>query len=290
MHSKQALQQLLAAFAVLSVADASWLDKRKMEDKAVINRQLSDTIGVLVATSPTSSLPAAIPGSQNTPSIKPTDSVPSTTIPPQVVVPPATSTNKPVVTVQPSSTPPSSIPLTASPPPAVVIVDGTSSFVTQSTSYPFQWTPTTGSNPNPTTISATPVVSTKIEVITSTLSDGSRALVTTITKTTSTPALSAADGETTGMTTKTRNTVIGVVVGVGGSIVLGALALVAWRIWGRKKHGDEHDVLMDYAMISPGIAEKSERVSSGGGTQLNPFQSTLENYHQPSHVNPSSNF
>lgn len=92
------------------------------------------------------------------------------------------------------------------------------------------------------------------------------------------------------MTAKTRNTVIGVVVGVGGAVVLGALALVAWRIWGRKKDNEEHDVLMDYDMSTPGAAEKSERGSSAGGTQRTPFQSTLENYHQPSQVNASSNF
>lgn len=72
--------------------------------------------------------------------------------------------------------------------------------------------------------------------------------------------------------------------------MLGALALVAWRIWGRKKDTEEHDVLMDYDMSTPGAVEKSERGSSVGGTQRTPFQSTLENYHQPSQVNASSNF
>lgn len=94
------------------------------------------------------------------------------------------------------------------------------------------------------------------------------------------------------MSTKTRNTVIGVVVGVGGAIVLGALGLVAWRIWGRKKHSEENDGLMAYDMAATGGMEKSERGSSAGGahTQRSPFQSTLENYHQPGQVTASSNF
>lgn len=91
------------------------------------------------------------------------------------------------------------------------------------------------------------------------------------------------------MSKKTQSTVIGVVVGVGGAIVLGALALVAFRIWGRKKHLEESDGLMDYDS-GVGTVEKSEPRSSGGGNQRNPFQSTLENYHQPTAVNASSNF
>jgi predicted negative regulator of RcsB-dependent stress response len=83
------------------------------------------------------------------------------------------------------------------------------------------------------------------------------------------------------MSTKTRNTIIGVVVGVGGAIVLGALALVAWRIWGRKKQAEENDGLMAYDNGYSG-AEKSEpsHSPSTSTSQRNPFQSTLENYHQ----------
>lgn len=92
------------------------------------------------------------------------------------------------------------------------------------------------------------------------------------------------------MSTKTRNTVIGVVVGVGGAIVLGALGLVAWRIWGRKKNSEESDGLMDYNMNAASM-EKPEPGSSAGHSQQTPFQSTLENYHQPTApVNASSNF
>jgi hypothetical protein len=80
------------------------------------------------------------------------------------------------------------------------------------------------------------------------------------------------------------------VVGVGGAIVLGALAFVAWRIWGRKKPADENDGLMNY---NTGYApmDKSEAASSAGPAPArNPFQSTLETYHAPTQVNASSNF
>lgn len=87
------------------------------------------------------------------------------------------------------------------------------------------------------------------------------------------------------MSSKTKTTVIGVVVGIGGAILLAGLAVVAWRIWGRKKNSDEGDDLMEYNR--PDTVEKTG--SSGGSS--NPFQSTLENYHNPAkQVNASSNF
>jgi len=92
-------------------------------------------------------------------------------------------------------------------------------------------------------------------------------------------------GQASGMSTQTRNTVIGVVVGVGGAIILGGLALVAWRIWGRKKHQDENDGLMDYGNTT----EVSEPVG-GSMAGRTPFQSTLESYHAPTQVNTAANF
>lgn len=93
------------------------------------------------------------------------------------------------------------------------------------------------------------------------------------------------------MSTKTKNTVIGVVVGVGGAIVLAGLFVVAWRIWGRKKNEDENDGLMGFTRAgSSGGHEKSNSLG-GGSASANPFQSTLENYHNPAkNVNASSNF
>jgi hypothetical protein len=89
------------------------------------------------------------------------------------------------------------------------------------------------------------------------------------------------------MSPKTKATVIGVVVGIGGAIILGGLAIVAWRIWGRKKGDDEGDDLMEFRTGSG--HEKKD--SNGNPIAPNPFQSTLENYHNPARqVNASSNF
>jgi len=284
MHSNRAFRKLLIASAILSVAQASWLDKSKFEGKAIVGRQVPEIISGVSGTSSITPIASSAADSTPTPTSTPASSVPSTAKPPpEATVSPATSASKPGI-VEPSNAPHLSIPITTAPPGA----ETTTPSVPQSKSASFQWTPTTPAES--TFITATPVVSTKVEVITSILSNGSKAIVTTITKTTTTPGLSSDEGETSGMTSKTRNTVIGVVVGIGGAIVIGALGLVAWRIWGRKKLSEEHDVLMDHDMSSPGAAEKSERGSSAGGNQRTPFHSTLENYHQPNQVNPSSNF
>jgi hypothetical protein len=86
------------------------------------------------------------------------------------------------------------------------------------------------------------------------------------------------------MSSGTKKTIIGVVVGIGGAAILGGLFIVAWRVWGRKRNTpDESDELM-------GTAYGHEK-GTPAGTGSNPFQSTLESYHTPSHgVNASSNF
>jgi len=149
-------------------------------------------------------------------------------------------------------------------------------------------------NKDDNTTSSSLIVSTSTSVSTKTHSDGSKETVTSITKTTSSPDLNDDDDSgSSGMTPKTRNTIIGVVVGVGGAVVIGALALVAWRIWGRKKQAEENDGLMAYDNSNyTGGEHKSEPTHSpsASSSQRNPFQSTLENYHQPTNVNASSNF
>lgn len=86
------------------------------------------------------------------------------------------------------------------------------------------------------------------------------------------------------MSTKTKNTVIGVVVGIGGFAILAGLGIVAWKIWGRRKNEEEGDELMS------NLGGREEKSASGGGSS-NPFQSTLDQYHNPSrNVNASSNF
>lgn len=98
------------------------------------------------------------------------------------------------------------------------------------------------------------------------------------------------------MSAQTRNTIIGVVVGVGGAIILAVAGLFVWRMWGRKKAAAEDDGLMDYGTpgYHPGPAEPKEPSVPGsstvGSTGRSPFQSTLESYHAPTQVNTASNF
>jgi hypothetical protein len=93
------------------------------------------------------------------------------------------------------------------------------------------------------------------------------------------------------MSPQTKKTVIGVVVGIGGAIILASLGLVAWRIWGRKKDADDDDGLMGYRGGSPGYNAGHEKTGSGSATgPVNPFQTNLEQYHNPKSVNASSNF
>ncbi|CAG8948642.1 hypothetical protein HYFRA_00001761 [Hymenoscyphus fraxineus] len=91
------------------------------------------------------------------------------------------------------------------------------------------------------------------------------------------------------MPVKTRNIIIGVVVGVGGAIIFGGLFIVAWRIWGRKKGNDDSDGLMGFRS---GSGNGTSEMAGTGAPAASPFQSTLENYHNPArgNVNASSNF
>lgn len=87
------------------------------------------------------------------------------------------------------------------------------------------------------------------------------------------------------MSSGQKKTIIGVVVGVGGAILVGGLAAVAWRFRGRRKNtSDDAD---DYADLgsSPSGMEKSNSLN---GTS--PFKSTLDQYHGPGQVNTASNF
>lgn len=89
----------------------------------------------------------------------------------------------------------------------------------------------------------------------------------------------------TGLSTSQKSIIGGVVGGIGGAILLGGLAVVAWRIWGRKKRAaDEDDDLMGSV---PGSAGQEK----GNGVADSPFRSTLDQYHNPTGpVNASSNF
>jgi hypothetical protein len=158
-------------------------------------------------------------------------------------------------------------------------------------------TPATSSGDESSTpVTSEPVTSTAFTTLTLTNSEGSGSIVTSAIATTTTdPDLADGNGNNNdgGLSPSNTKIVIGVVVGVGGAILLGALGVVAWRIRARKKLAEENDGLMDFdeaGKSEPGGTNSSPPQSQGQGTQRSPFQSTLDTYHQPTTVTASSNF
>lgn len=248
MHYQRLLEILAVGLSAVAVTEATLIDARLAADKGFAIKPRQNTGDTTVVTTPSSS------------------SSSSTTPPP----PPVTTTTPP-------------------PPPPVTTTPKTSSS-SPTTPGPSQ-TPTPSTTPplEPTSKPLDPplsdVLTTITMVITTTGADGQQMTFTSQQTTAATAALAGGKNSSpSGMSTQTRNTVIGVVVGVGGAIILGGLAFVAWRIWGRKKGADENDNLMDYPS---GTAEKPATGNTIGGT---PFQSTLESYHAPTQVNQAKNF
>lgn len=136
----------------------------------------------------------------------------------------------------------------------------------------------------------TPTTSTSTKIVTTTDSNGKPTSFTTEDSVVKTPGLSddGESGSSDGLSNQERNIVIGVVVGVGGAIVIGALAFVVLRIRNRKRAAEAPE---SYATMEPMDKPDSGHAPTGGITgPRNPFQSTLETYHAPTHVNASSNF
>lgn len=98
---------------------------------------------------------------------------------------------------------------------------------------------------------------------------------TTGTATATNPAQLSSSGDSSsssGLSDNSKKIIGGVVGGVGGAIVIGALALVAWRLWGRKKGRSDED---DDPLAGEALG-KEHRASQGGN---NPFQTNLESHH-----------
>ncbi|UKZ81131.1 hypothetical protein TrVFT333_008901 [Trichoderma virens FT-333] len=297
MYSSRLVQVLVVVVSILCIAQATWWDNQKVHHRALIRRadSLSDTLNGLTGSSSSEN---ATPSSSSTPTSpsQTSSSTPSETT--------SSDDSSSSTSASPSSTPTPDGSSSSTPAPGGTTTTPSSTSAGSTTAGPDS-SSTSASAPSTTPPLEAPrpatsdggddkggdsqqttFVSTKVEVVVMTNTDGSKTTHTTTTKTTETAALNADTSKPTGMSVKTRNTIIGVVVGVGGAAILGALLLVAFRVWGRKKHAEEADGLMAYNADIV-AAEKSPRGSSSGG-QRNPFQSTLENYHQP--VNASANF
>jgi hypothetical protein len=91
-----------------------------------------------------------------------------------------------------------------------------------------------------------------------------------------------------GIKTSTRNTIIGVVVGVGGALLIGGLAIFAWRL---KKRRGTNPVDEDDLMRREGSPLAGGREMRTASPEESPFKATLDQYHKPpGTVNASSNF
>jgi len=97
-----------------------------------------------------------------------------------------------------------------------------------------------------------------------------------------TPSLQNGGGSGSNLTTSSKSIIGGVVGGIGGAILIGGLAVVAWRLWGRKKRQQvPNDDFLDSRDDS---INREKRASQG-------FRSNLEQYHNPNGpVNTASNF
>jgi hypothetical protein len=267
MFSRPQLRLLSILALCVALAQATWLDDSY---KAVFVRhekkQVADPLTSLLG-----GVTSALGGALGTGSTTATDSS-------------TTSTGKSTGKTTTTSSSVSSTSTTSS--SSAAKTTSSSSSTTSSTSVTSA--PTTSSTPEPTT-SQSVVIITNVLTVSGSLTTSYSSSTSSITSKSTNPA-SLGENQTTssGLTPKTKTTIIGVVCGVGGAIILVGLGIVAWRIWGRKKNEDEDDGLMGFRGGSSGH-EKSGSVSATG--PANPFQSTLENYHNPTkQVNASSNF
>jgi hypothetical protein len=89
-----------------------------------------------------------------------------------------------------------------------------------------------------------------------------------------------------GLSSSSKKIIGGVVGGIGGAILVGAIAVVAWRLWGRK----HHKVATEDDDIFVGTNDSVMREKAAGNAST-PFRSNLEQYHNPNGaVNTASNF
>ncbi|PGG99466.1 hypothetical protein GX51_06286 [Blastomyces parvus] len=159
-------------------------------------------------------------------------------------------------------------------------------------SRPTRTEPTT---PPPTRTNSPSPTRSSVIIVTNTITRSGSTFEQTATSTLD-PGQTAAPGlgndgnggrSSSGLSESSKRTIIGVVVGVGGAVILGGLAFVAWRLRRKRNaRGPGDDDLMN---AGTAVGSSSyETTTTGAGHS--PFKSTLDQYHHPGGVNPSSNF
>lgn len=316
MYSTRLIRLLMVALSIFTVAQATWLDmnmlKRSpgvLDDLARAGESNNDNNSTTAAdeskpaasvsnaptpepsttaAAETSAKPADPTTSEQTKSPDPTTSKGGDT--PTPTAAPTTPTSgggggqtTPVPSPSETSNGGSGGTIVFTPPPTTRVT----SVKTTSDGKTFDVPQTVTETPKPTT-AAKPF--TTVFTYTTTLSDGRTSAVET--QSVVTPALSQGQSNSgdNGMTPQTRNTIIGVCVGVGGAIILAAVGVLVWRLRARRRDQDDGEDLVNYgagtSQFNNAGPEKNEPASMSGRS---PFQSTLESYHAPS-SNTGTNF
>ncbi|KAI1825796.1 hypothetical protein F4861DRAFT_499860 [Xylaria intraflava] len=292
MYSRRFIQLLMVALSILIATRASWFHNDVQPRQVTIpdlggggdntNAADSSSAASTAADSPTSSQSDAPATTTDNHSSSSTDS-PSTNTPTPTASPTTSSSDAPPPPPPPPSTSSSETgPITTSP------TQKPTSTPPPSTSSDSSSPATSDSSP---TTTAKPITLTQTVLRTSTNSQGATTVESSESVVVSTPGLSGNSGSKSssgGITPTTRNTIIGVTVGVGGAIVIAAAGLLYWRLRSKRRTQEENEELITYGagFGGPGTAEKTEP----SGPVRSPFQSTLETYHAPSQTNAASNF
>ncbi|KAI1502001.1 hypothetical protein F5X99DRAFT_170213 [Biscogniauxia marginata] len=293
MYSPRLVHLLMVALSISSAAQAALVDAQLLARQDLLPG-LDDATTSSDPDTTTAAAPTTTTQSDPTTATTEDTTAPTTTV---------ETTDSPTTTTEDNTTP------TTAP------TDATTTRTTGPTTSPTtggQTSPTTTDGPTSTSASGgsettsggdgtteasesttlQPSTSTRTVVFTYTGENGQESVSSTASEVVTTPSLagSSDNNSPSGPDQGTRNTIIGVCVGVGGAIVLAVGGLLFWRLRNKKRNSEESEELVSYGngFGGPGTAEKSE--ISGPASSRSPFQSTLESYHAPTQTNAASNF
>ncbi|RYP46893.1 hypothetical protein DL768_006990 [Monosporascus sp. mg162] len=326
MHPPRFDRLLMVALSVTTVAQAAWLDAEAYggvhhEGDVAKRQEISPPSTSDAATTSATPPPETSTVDENTTTTEETtptttsttttaEETTPTTTEQTTTTPPPEETSTTIITTEDSTptTPPppeddTTTTATTGPSPTTgPIVTSDPAETSTSEAPTFVESTTTSATPDDeteivepsTTLSSFTSVVTEVQTITADDANGQSTVYTTSTTRTTTGATlitGAADTQgNSGMTPETKNTIIGVTVGIGGAIILGVGALMYWRLRNKQRNSEESEDLVSYGdgFGGPGTAEKPDTTGSASGRS--PFQSTLESYHAPSQANTASNF
>ncbi|CAJ2504293.1 Uu.00g116870.m01.CDS01 [Anthostomella pinea] len=305
MYSKWSVQLLMVVLSIIVASRATWFNPAPSD--LVVRQDVSVTAAIQddSTTSPADTTADATPTSDDATST-PEETTPATTANPTTAddspttetsaadATPTTPTTD-ATTTTPENTTPTDANTTPTTGATTTLPPTTGGGTTGTTSSASSKETSSGNDDSSSSKSskttASPVTFTSIAVITTTNDAGQTVTSSSATAIVSTPALSGSDSskDNQGISQGTKNTIIGVCVGVGLAIVIAVGGLLFWRLRSKRRSQEENEELVSYGngFGGPGTAEKSE---TSAPPNRSPFQSTLESYHAPTQTNAASNF